>query len=370
MTADLALQPEEIRQGIIDDRRFKLQQKFNQECSQGILPFTNERLYEQSNPILRSALFTAGKIGSREHYNDWNEIFSLGSGSIQYRGPGLTVDHEVVLTRILVLARGRSLTKPVMLLQSHILRWLGLDDSGANFKKARKILDDLAAAELRIFNRPALERLLHLLTSPDIADMADGKFFQEMIKNRYSGHLKAIAEGLRNNQPVNVTLRFLTNQTHNPTTGRMALSLDPIMAIFFDGVNTTLLPFEIYDNLDRYGKKLLALVASHRDGMNATKLEKLHEFSGSKSDYKTVKRRFKSDLKKRLQEWELKNYIEPGWRLSQNDEGHEMAYGLKTGDAVRTKSRLEVLSPSHFAEAEELEDGLEEYAEFAQASNE
>lgn len=348
LTAELVLQPEEIRQGIVDERRYRLQKKNNQECSQGILPFTNERLYEQSNPILRSALFTVGKFGARETYTDWKEIFSLGGGKILYRGPGLTVEHETVLAHILVLARGRSLTKPVMLLQSHILRWLGLDDSGLNFKKARLILDDLAAAELRIYNRPALERLLNLLTSPDIANLPDGKFFQELIKNRYSGHLKAIAEGLQNDEPVNITLRFITNQTNNPATGRMALSLDPIMAVFFDGVNTTLLPFEVYDALDRFGKKLLALVASHRDGMYSTKLESLHNFSGSKSDYQVVKRRFKSDMKKRLQAWEEMNYIQPGWKLEQNEYGHEMAYGLKMGDAIRTKSRLEVLPDVDF----------------------
>ena len=77
---ELSLTDEEIRQNVIDDRKVKLKQKFDLESAQGILPFTNERLFEQSNPILRSALFTAGKMNVKDriHYQEWTEIFSLG----------------------------------------------------------------------------------------------------------------------------------------------------------------------------------------------------------------------------------------------------------------------------------------------------
>lgn len=343
--ADLSLTDEEIRQNVIDDRKVKLKQKFDLESAQGILPFTNERLFEQSNPILRSALFTAGKMNVKEriHYQEWTEIFSLGSGSIQYRGPALTVDHETVLARIMVLARGRSLTKPVQCFQADILRWLDLDpNSGANYTKARRILDDLAAAELRISSKPALQRLLKILTSPAISDMPDGKFFHEYVNNRFSSHLKMIADGLENDQPVNITMQFLTNQTHNTVTKRMMLNLDPIAAIFFDGVNTTLLPFEIVDSLDRFGRKLLPFIASHRDGVIPIRLEKYHEFSGSKSDYPKVKRRVKSELKKRFEGWEKKGFIVSGWDISRNNDGEEIVRGLKIGEVVRTKSKLEL----------------------------
>jgi hypothetical protein len=318
------------------------------ESGQGILPFTNERFFEQSNPIVRSALFTAGKMNVRakSQYLDWTEIFSLGSGSIHYRGPILTVDHEIVLVRLMVLARGRSLTQPIHAFQADLLRWLDLDpNSGANYKKARRILDDLAAAELRISSKPALRRLLSILTSPAISDMADGKFFQDYIQNRFSSHLKMIADGIENDQPVDVSMKFLTNQTHNHVTKRMMINLDPISAIFFDGVNTTLLPFEIWDTLDRFGKKLLPLIASHRDGVYHIKLEKYHEFSGSKSEYKTVKRRFKSEQKKRFADWEAKGYIVPGWSIERNNDGEEIVSGLKAGEAVRIRSRLELPSP-------------------------
>jgi hypothetical protein len=73
-----------------------------------------------------------------------------------------------------------------------------------------------------------------------------------------------------------------------------------------------------------------------------TKLEKYHEFSGSKSDYKTVKRRFKSEQKKRFEEWEAKGWIVPGWKIERNNEGEEVVSGLKAGEAVRIRSALEI----------------------------
>ncbi len=340
---DLILTPEEIRQGIIDDRRAKLMSRFEAESGQGILPYTNDLLFEQNNAVLRSALFSVAKMGSRNQYLDWTEIFCIGGSSILYRGPCLTVDHEVVLVRIMVLARGRSLTKPIQAFQADILRWLNIDDSGANFKKARKILDDLSAAEVRITSKPALKNLLNILTSPSLSDMPDGKFFKDYVNNRFGSHLKMIAEGLQNDQPVSVSMRFLTSQTHNSATGRMMLSLDPIAAIFFDGVNTTLLPFEILDAQDRFGKKLLPFIASHRDGVFPIKLEKYHHFSGSKSNYEIIKRRVKSELKKRCEAWEASEIIAPGWRIERNEEGEDIVYGLKLGENVRIKSKLEIL---------------------------
>ena len=118
------------------------------------------------------------------------------------------------------------------------------------------------------------------------------------------------------------------------------INLDPVFAIFFDGVNTTLLPFEIWDDLDRFGKKLLSLISSHRDGVFPVMLEKIHEFSGSVSEFEKVKRRVKSDLKKRFEDWESKNYIVPGWNISRNDNGIEIIRGLKAGEAVRIRSKL------------------------------
>ena len=343
MSDELDLTPHEVVRGAIDESKSKLRNKLDLESSQGILPFTNELYYEQMNPVVRSSLFTAGKMNVKNgsHYLEWTEIFSFGGGSIHYRGPHLTVDHEVVLVKLMVLARGRSLTKPIHAFQADLLRWLKLDAaSGKNYVKARRILDDLAAAEIRISSKPALQRLLAILTSPAIAELPDGLFFQSYINNRFNDQLKMIAKGLADDQPVNVTMKLVTSQTHNTVTKRMMINLDPVFAIFFDGVNTTLLPFEIWDDLDRFGKKLLSLISSHRDGVYPVMLEKIHEFSGSKSEFEKVKRRVKSDLKKRFEDWESKNYIVPGWNISRNDNGIEIIRGLKAGEAVRIRSKL------------------------------
>lgn len=343
MSDELDLTPHEVVRGAIDESKSKLRNKLDLESSQGILPFTNELYYEQMNPVVRSSLFTAGKMNVKNgsHYLEWTEIFSFGGGSIHYRGPHLTVDHEVVLVKLMVLARGRSLTKPIHAFQADLLRWLKLDAaSGKNYVKARRILDDLAAAEIRISSKPALQRLLAILTSPAIAELPDGLFFQSYINNRFNDQLKMIAKGLADDQPVNVTMKLVTSQTHNTVTKRMMINLDPVFAIFFDGVNTTLLPFEIWDDLDRFGKKLLSLISSHRDGVFPVMLEKIHEFSGSVSEFEKVKRRVKSDLKKRFEDWESKNYIVPGWNISRNDNGIEIIRGLKAGEAVRIRSKL------------------------------
>lgn len=332
------LTPREKTQGVIDDRRNQLLQKFDIDSGQGILPFTNEKYYEQSNPIVRSALFSAIKMG--KHYTEWTPIFSFGASSIQYRGPALTVDHEMVLAKLMVLARGKSLTKPIHAYLADVRKWLKLDQSGANFAKARKILDDLAAGEMKISDKFALKRLYQILTSPSVGDRPDGKFFKDFIDNRFSDQLKMIAESLESNEPIEITMRFVSGEASSPRTGRLLISLDPITALFFDGVNTTLIPFEIWEAQDKFGKKLLSFIASHRDGVFPIKLENYHRFSGSISEFGKVKRRVKSDMKKRCERWEKDNYIEPGWSFRKNNDGEELLEGLKLSKSIRLKSEL------------------------------
>jgi hypothetical protein len=118
------------------------------------------------------------------------------------------------------------------------------------------------------------------------------------------------------------------------------VELDDMMALLFDGVNTTLVPFEIWDSLDSYGKKLMPFIASHRDGVFNLLLESYHSLSGSKSTYDSVERRFKSDFNKRLQEYESKTYIEPGWAIVRNRDHRWMVTGLKGAAALKIKSEL------------------------------
>lgn len=326
---------------VIEDRKTKLLDKFDDLSGQGILPLTDDRFFEQANPIVRSSLFSMAKMGGE--MRDWTEIFSFGHGSINYRGPSMTVDHEQVLARIMQLARGRSLTKPVSCTLADVRRWLNISDTGPNFSKARAVLDDLAGGEIRISCKHALARLYKLLTSPAVSSMADGKFFKDYIDNRYGPQIQMIAAALNTDTTVDISMRFITNQAQDSRSGRLLLNIDPIMAVFFDGVNTTMVPFDVWDDLDRFGKKLLPFIASHRDGVYPMMLENYHKFSGSKSDYWKVKRRFKSDMKKRFIGWEEKGYIDPGWELYVNNTGDEMVKGLKLGDSVRLKSRLSVI---------------------------
>lgn len=322
----------------VHDRKVKMLSKFEEQSGQGILPFTDSRFFEQANPIVRSSLFTMSKMGGETH--DWTEIFSIGDGSINYRGPNLTVDHEQVLGRILHLARGRSLTKPVVCTLAEVRRWLNLSDTGPNYQKARVVLDDLSSGEIRISCKHALNRLYNLLTNPSVSTIADGKFFRDYIDNRFGAHIQMIAAALNSNDTVDISMRFIMNQSQESKSGRLLINIDPIMALFFDGVNTTLVPYHIIDDLDRFGKKLIPFIASHRDGVYPMMLETYHKFSGSISEYIKVKRRFKYDMKKRCELWESKGYIQPGWEFYQNREGDEMVKGLKIGEEIKLKSTL------------------------------
>tara|TARA_R110001592_G_scaffold33503_1_gene115968 strand:+ start:1215 stop:2252 length:1038 start_codon:yes stop_codon:yes gene_type:complete len=325
-------------------RKESLQAKFDQQSAQGYLPFTNELYFEQSNPILRSGLFSVAKSGMRGIFAEWTEIFNLGAGSIYYKGPALTVDHEQVLGRLMLLARGRSLTKPIPLMASDVVKWLGLTDTGHSYKKARRILDDLSSAELRIANKQALRRLYTLLTDKkNISTLPDGKFFQDFIENRFGPQLQMIASALNDGEEdssVDISLGFINSQTHNSRTRRILINLDPIMSIFFDGVNTTLVPFEVLDRCDRFGKRLLPFIASHRDGVWPIKLQNYHDLSGSTSNFDSSKRYFKHTMKKRLQAWEDDGIIEPGWQIAKNRDGEEVLSGLKLCEGLRLRSKL------------------------------
>lgn len=316
----------------IAERRTRLFSQFELQSSQGILPLTNELFFEQSNVVVRSTLFSAAN--GRGHFPEWTEVFSLGSGSIQYRGPLLTVHHETVLAKIMVLARGRSLTQPVSVFVADVVRWLDLKESGPAFKKARAILDDLKAGELRISHKPALKRLYTLLTA-DQDKRPDGKFFNDYVKNLYGAHLKEMGAALANGDPFEIDLSFIQKQSQSPRTGRLHVNLDPMTAVFFDGINTTLVPFDVWNALDPVGKRIMGYVASHRDGVFPIRLVNYHKLSGSRSEFRLVERRFKSEFNKRLVKYAELEYIEPGWSIYRGNDEEWMVKGLKIGKTAR-----------------------------------
>lgn len=332
-----ALNPAEELNQAVAERRTKLIKGFDQSSAQGILPLTNEDYHEQANPIVRSALFAAIKSGSK--HEDWVEIFALGS-NVEFKGPQLTVDHEILFTRILVRARGRSLMKPVPFVMTEALQWLDLKDSGPNRNRVRKLLDDLKDASVRIACKSTLKRLHNVLTRTDLEKLPGGQLLRDVVNTRYSEYLPMIMQSYRNNEPFKITLDFINRIADQGKSKRLMVELDIFMALLFDGVNTTLLPFEIWDSLDSYGKKLMPFIASHRDGVIPLLLETYHQLSGSKSTYVSVERRFKSDFKKRLAGYEEKGYIEPGWDIVRNRDDKWIVTGLKGASAIKIKSEL------------------------------
>lgn len=360
LEAQVLTQAEELSKTIAD-RRSKLRKGFDLSSAQGVLPLTNEDYHEQANPIVRSALFAA--IKSRSKYDDWVDIFSLG-GSIKYKGPQLTVDHEMLFTRILVRARGLSLTKPVPFSMTEALGWLKIKDSGPNRTRIRNLLDDLKEGSVLIASKSALNRLYNILTRTDLESFVDGLFLRQLVLNRYTDYLPMIMQSYKDEEPFEISLDFIGRIANQTNTRRLMVELDPMMALLFDGVNTTLVPFDIWDSLDAYGKKLMPFIASHRDGVFNLFLESYHSLSGSKSTYESVERRFKSDFNKRLHDYEAKGYIEPGWAIVRNRDYRWTVTGLKGGEALKIRSELLKVGgfidpdPSaHYAEDGQIETG-------------
>lgn len=332
----------------------KLQLKLSLESASGILPCTNQRYFEQSNRILRSAVFAAVKRG--EMYPEWTELFSFGKGGIFFKGMGLTTEHEEVLAQLLLRARGSSLMKPVQIYQADLVRSLKLSVGGSAFKKVRKLLDELSTCEIRIRDQQALARLYVLLTeSKEHAHPETIKYVQH-LKDLYEGIVDMIKDGLAKGEATDISLRFIQRQTHNSKTGRILIHLDPITALFFDGANTTLLPFETWVSLCMLGRKLLPFIASHRDGVFPIKLETYHEFTGMRGDFTKNKRKIKFEYKRLFTEWEGKGWIMPGWKIAPNLDGDEIVSGLKIGDELRIRSKQQLAA---FAEgADDFADDL------------
>ncbi|MNC46701.1 hypothetical protein D3C75_957290 [compost metagenome] len=72
-----------------------------------------------------------------------------------------------------------------------------------------------------------------------------------------------------------------------------------------------------------------------------------------------MKRRVKSDMKKRCEGWEKSDFIEPGWAFRKNNDGEELLEGLKLSKSIRMKSEL-TLEP--FIEHENTDEKEEEGA--------
>lgn len=333
------------------ERKLRTSKELAQLQVQGVLPYFNPTIYEMANPIVRSALFGLSK--HKHYYQDWVTTFSVGGGTLQQRGPSLNTDHEELWGRLLTYARGTSLTKGIHVRIVDLIRDLNYSTGGPNFTRVSKMLDDLEAASVRISHKPALKRLYELLTDKNLGKRPDGKFLVELIRNRYSEHLKAIQVALASdsNEPVFVPLRFIERKTTHPVSGREVISLDPMTCLFFDGVNTTLIPYKVREKLNAMSKRLLTFIGSHRDGVYRMRLHYYFMLVGYKGDYTKLERKFKSEFIKTCTALEESDYIKPGWGIARNDDHEWMVFGLQIGDAARVKEAME-----EYIAADEVDD--------------
>lgn len=318
------------------------------QSAQGYLPFAPDDFFEQANPLLRSALFGPTRVRKGERYADFIDIFSIGSGSIRYRGPRLTVDHEVVLLNLMQLARGRSLTKPVSIVMAEALRWLGLKKAGNSYIKVNELLKDLSDGRLEIRHRPAQRRLISLLTSRNLSKLPDAKFFRDYIQNTFGAQLEMLIKAEANNEIAPIGMSFITRISESPHGRRKLINLDPIAALFLDGTNTTFLPVKIwqsceYDYVDR---RLLGYINTHRDGVYSHLLQKYHQLVGATYAWDAKGRsRFKSDFVKRLKRYEAANLIVPGATVQLNADDEWLVAGLSAGTELRYEGSIEGVAP-------------------------
>lgn len=323
------------------ERKLRTTKELEQLQVQGVLPYFNPTIYEMANPIVRSALFGLSK--TKEYHQDWVTTFSVGGGSIEQRGPSLNTEHEELWGRLLTYARGTSLTKGIHVRIIDLIRDLNYSTGGPNFARVSRMLSDLEAATVRISNKQALKRLYELLTDKNLSKRADGKFLVDLIRNRYSEHLKAIQAALASDstEPVFITLRFIERKTTHPASGREVISLDPMTCLFFDGVNTTLIPYKVREKLNPISRRLLTFIGSHRAGVFRMRLHYYFLLVGYGSDYSKMERKFKSAFIKTCTALEEKGYIKPGWGVERNEDHDWMVFGLQIGDAARVKEAME-----------------------------
>lgn len=336
------------------------QQRLDLALANGAIPYRSPNIFEQANPIVRSCVFRANN--RREYFQEWTPIFTIGNDSISFKGPVLNTEHELLWSKLLCLARGISLTKPIKTNQANLMREMRMNTGGKGYSKLRRMLEDLEQAKVRISSRPALERLVRIMTSPDIADKPDGKFLKEFIKNRLGDHLDAISKSLSTNEPYEISLSFIQNRSTQPKNRFELINLDPMTCLFFDGINTTQVHYDVWDQLDPFGKKLVGLLKSHKGSLNL-RLEKLYMASG----YSTLEftdsavRKFKAFCLRNFKSLEDASIIKPGWRIERSSVDDEwVVYNIEVGEIVRKNEPLiEVLVATN-PEALDYEDADDE----------
>ncbi len=298
---------------------------------QGKLNYWSDDFFEQCNPLARCGLFGISR-NAPEYYQTLRDYNVIGEGEVRYKGWQLSVFDEDVFLLLLQYMRGQSLFRPLKFKKSQLLSDLGLTKTGTNYKKVTNSINRLYDGTLEISSKPALKKLLYMLTDHSINKKMDDNILMRLAEN-YSSFITDISNSLESNNPFFLDIRFISNKGESPTDKSMSLKLDPLMVLFFDGINTTRINRQERGLLTPAEKKLLSFTQSHSKGVYDLRIERYAEILGTDIDFsKTASvRRFRQSLTKWLSSLERLNRIRKGWSV---EDGKVKGIFPITGDNI------------------------------------
>ncbi len=296
----------------IKDGKSKQTQYSKNAQYQDKLPFWPDSFYEQSNPLVRSSLFSISN--RRKTYEEYTPISSIGEGSIEYRGSRLNTFDEEVYLQLIQYCRGQSLLRPIASTKRQILSDLGLTASGNNYKKLMASLGRLESGKLRISAPHILLKLSELLQNPNLSKGMEPEFIKE-LHSRYEEYIEVIDIALFEKHDLLLSMGFIQNSLIDPQKGNLRISLDPLLVLLFDGINTTRTDRHERSLLNPAEKKLLSYILSHSGKVFPLKLETIHMFLNSDSEFSRNKAAFTKALISYLETLERLGRIEPDWDI-------------------------------------------------------
>ena len=280
------------------------------------LPFWPDDYYEQANPIVRSSVFSSSS--KRRFYEHYTSIRVLGDGDIQIFGPQLTVFDDSVIMQLNYSYRGKRLIEPLAINRRELLSNLNLGDGGKNYAKLETSLDRLNKSKMKISSRSILKKLMELMTNAEINQSMD-EHTRDYLHKSYGPYIDAISSAIEKNEPFYLTMGFVNNYGVNKASGELIVTIDPLMILLLDGINTTRIKRQDRDALASPSSvKLLQYFMSHSGFVHDHKLETYHELLGSET---ANMRKFKADFVKWMNEIEEIGRIEPGWKVGPMVQG-------------------------------------------------
>lgn len=277
------------------------------------LPYWPDAYQEQSHLLARSGIYSISN--RRKTYSRYSPILVIGEGSLDYMGQRLQVFDEDVFLQLIHYRRGQSLTRELDLHRSQLLGDLGLSLGGENYTRLNRSIERLESGRFRVSSRPILEKLLRLLMMTEQCQDLEPRFVQE-IQGRYRKYIDGISQALNNGDDFSITLSFFHNTLINKSNGRLIITIDPLIVLLYDGVNTARTLIHERRNLCPAEKRLLTYLNCHQETIEELKIELLHQLLGSDTNLATNKSRFVGNLRQWLQSLERIHRIEPGWSIA------------------------------------------------------